>query len=75
MVFLLATSNCDGHDRFASVVWKCKNHEQETVCNIDCGHTGSQLQPPEPTVYTCSLDGTWQPDFKPICIPGTNTFL
>ncbi|XP_054713671.1 uncharacterized protein LOC129223130 [Uloborus diversus] len=62
------TSNCDAHDRFASVAWNCKNGPTESVCNISCGHTGSKLQPAQPTVYTCSLDGTWQPDLKPICV-------
>ncbi|GIX94553.1 SCO-spondin, partial [Caerostris darwini] len=24
--------------------------------------------PPQPTVYICRVDGTWQPDLKPICV-------
>ncbi|CAL1296415.1 unnamed protein product [Larinioides sclopetarius] len=61
-------SNCDGHDRFASVGYECIMTDKETVCNVSCSSTGMTLQPPEPITYTCSLDGTWHPDLKPICV-------
>ncbi|KAF8796483.1 Hemocytin like protein [Argiope bruennichi] len=61
-------SNCDGHERFASVGYKCRITDKETVCNVSCSSTGMTLQPPEPITYTCSLDGTWHPDLKPICV-------
>ncbi|GFT52720.1 SCO-spondin [Nephila pilipes] len=63
-----AYSNCDGHDRFASVGWKCEMTQKETICNVSCPATGTKLQPSLPTTYICSLDGTWQPDLKPICV-------
>ncbi|GBM90601.1 hypothetical protein AVEN_104968-1 [Araneus ventricosus] len=61
-------SNCEGHDRFASVGYKCMMTDKETVCNVSCSSTGMALQPPEPITYICSLDGTWHPDLKPICV-------
>ncbi|GFY54014.1 EGF-like domain-containing protein, partial [Trichonephila inaurata madagascariensis] len=68
-----AYSNCDGHDRFASVGWKCEMTQKETICNVSCPARSTKLQPSQPTTYTCSLDGTWQPDLKPICVQGTAT--
>ncbi|KAG8186759.1 hypothetical protein JTE90_010656 [Oedothorax gibbosus] len=60
-------SNCDGHERFASVAYQCQTNSKETVCTISCS-SGSTLQPPQHTKYTCSFDGTWVPDLKPICV-------
>ncbi|GFW41573.1 putative hemocytin [Trichonephila clavipes] len=70
-----AYSNCDGHDRFASVGWKCEMSQKETICNISCPTRFTKLQPSQPTTYTCSLDGTWQPDLKPICVRGNEVHV
>ncbi|GIX78731.1 putative hemocytin [Caerostris extrusa] len=64
------SDNCDIHERLASVARACEITSEEIICNVSCGDTPGILQPPQPTVYICRVDGTWQPDLKPICVTG-----
>nr|XP_042904159.1 uncharacterized protein LOC107439698 isoform X4 [Parasteatoda tepidariorum] len=60
-------SLCDAHGRLASVTWECQNNKEESICNVKC-QPGQKLQPGHINVYKCRLDGTWEPDLKPVCV-------